>query len=192
MSSARRCVNSLECIISSVIAYYCVYMRVCHCIFSYVDVVLCQSINSPSFYSLSPLYHHHHHHHQRRGPNEKASPSVLIRTIPNISKVINRSQETYFRRFYIYSPNQVLYAYPEEDATVSSSSMYIHYIIIESRSIFTTGGRIDDHHHKQQVLTGELFLFQFTRIIRSSLTSFRLRCVRISSLCFVSAFLSNV
>lgn len=46
MSSARRCVNSLERIISSVIAYYCVYMRVCHCIFSHVDVVLCQSINS--------------------------------------------------------------------------------------------------------------------------------------------------
>ena len=46
MSSARRCVNSLERIISSVIASYCVYVRVCHCIFSHVDVVLCQSINS--------------------------------------------------------------------------------------------------------------------------------------------------
>lgn len=45
VSSTSRSVNFLERIISSVIAYYCVYVRVCVCICSCVDVVLCQSIN---------------------------------------------------------------------------------------------------------------------------------------------------
>lgn len=46
VSITSRSINSLKRIISSVIAYYCVYVRVCVCIVSYVDVVLCQSINS--------------------------------------------------------------------------------------------------------------------------------------------------